>query len=354
MNDATKILFEDRFGIEKSKLFNNKSDLAYTLLTAEGSQYRLTDSEIQDSNLYTKETNRIQSYISQIFSGTGTRKITKEFKDSLLMILTLKLQNVTNVNAKEIHNRVIKSLEEINLKQFGDSSNLHQRFTKDFYDSNFAAIFSSRPLELEANPNESIIQIRNLIVEGICSYFTKAMPQKKYRYNFPTFQIGILFWRRISYLLIKKLNSDLNAKFLFQDYMTEIYSVNSNLKSEFNNQLNREKIQLKEPQTEDEKLRISIYHFLSYLNENAFFQVFESKEPVFIIPHIVLNPNESTNLRGYLFLEKGNNTTELYKFAQVDLNIWREKVWDTIKANKNTKQIPFIVSIEDNIFLNFL
>ncbi|MCC6370362.1 MAG: hypothetical protein IT236_05085 [Bacteroidia bacterium] len=357
MNIASKILFEDRYGSEKSKLFSSKADLAYSLLTSENSQYRLTDTEITDSNIYTRQMNRIQSYISQIFSGTGTRKITNEFKDSMRGLIESKLLNIPEVNSEEIYNKVIKSLEDINLKQLGDLNNSYIKvsrdFIADFTNSNFVAIFSSRPLELEANPSEPILQIRNLIVEGICSYFTSAIPSKKYRYNFPTHQIGILFWRRISYLLIKKLNSDSNAKSSFNIFMADLYSQSENLKSDFENQLKHELIQIKDSETEVERMRTSINHFLFYLNENALFQVFESKEPVFITPHIVMNPNESNNLKGYLFLEKSNNSLELYKLAQFDLNTWKEKVWDTIKANKNTRLIPFVKSIEDNIFLNF-
>lgn len=353
MNEAIKLLFEEKYGDKQLKLFANRLDLANCLLKDNESAYYLNPEEQADVDNYNKHLNRLQSYISQIFSGSGTRKITHEFTSSLEVLITKKLSASINIDSKQIFDSVVKSLESINSKQSQDP--FLGEFISDFKNSNYSVVFTSRPLELEANPNEIILAIRNTIVDSISNYFlgTNSIKQKL-RYNFPNHHLCILFWRRVSYLVIKKLEELKDGFEQLESYMNKAYIDNPNFKENFKINLTKHNIKLEVDENKSISKKLLVHHFFAYINEKAIFQVFESREPNFMIPYIILNPNESNNIKGYIFLDNSNNSIELYKHGNRDLTVWKEKVWDTIKVNRNTKEISYIESIEDNVVLNFV
>src|ERR1700749_152633 len=269
MNEATRILFEEKFGKDYVRLFNNRLDLANNLLKDKDSHYYLNDNDSQDIEIYTKHLNRLQSYISQIFSGAGTRKITAEFKTSLKSLMVKKLEGIDDVDSHVLYDRVVKSLEEINVKNPDDyptSSNrngsLLDDFFSDFKMASYAVVFTSRPLELEAKPNETILKIRNTIVEGIFNYLIESSsPKQKFRYNFPNYQLCILFWRRMSYLIIKKLQDMGDRYNLIDNFMKKIYEENPDFINNFNNKIKSFEIKLATPKNENDSLRLLVYHF---------------------------------------------------------------------------------------------
>lgn len=350
MNEAINLLFEQRYGENHIKLFESRLDLVVMLLTDKDSPYKLSDEERNNGDLYSKHRNRLQSYVSQILSGSGTRKLTPEFITTLKNLIGKKLNGVKGVDPKELSDKIMNSLVENSVKLPDEL----EEYFGDFKLSSYAAIFTSRPLELEANPNEIILKIRNATVDGICNYFLEnSTPKQKYKYNLPSSQLGILLWRRLSYLLIKKLKSDSNCLFSLKSYINHLRSENTTWEIDYNNKLHSRGI-VKSVDTVDSQLKELVDEFLTYMNESAFFEVFETREPVFVIPHIILDPNESTKIKGYIFLDSKTANIELYRYNYRDLIVWKDNVWDVVKANKKTKSIPYIDSIEDGVVLNFV
>ena len=351
MSEAIRILFEQRFGNERVRLFESRLDLVIHLLNDEDSPYRLPEEKKVDVDSYSRHRNKLQSYISQILSGTGTRKITPEFNQTLKKLIVKKLKGINGVDPIALSDNIMKSLSEGNTKQPEEL----EEYLHDFKTSNYAVIFTSRPLELEANPNDIILKIRNATVDGICNHFLENfLVKQKYKYNFPNSHLGILFWRRLAYLLITKLKSNEESLNKIREYINNARVKNSNWEEQYQEKLKALGIKLIEENGSERSLKNLVDRFLTLLNESASFQVFETKEPVFVIPHIVLDPNESNNLKGYIFLDHKTGNIELYKYSYRDLIVWKEKVWDTIKANKNTKSIHYITSIEDTVTLNFI
>lgn len=357
MNEASRLLFEDKFGNEYARLFNSRLELATSLLKEPESFYYLKDEN--DNESYNKHLNRLQSYISQIFTGSGTRKITNDFKSSLKLVINKRFADLdTDVDSNSIYENVIKDLEFINSKSAGESSansinTSLEDFVSDFKNSNYAVVFSSRPLELEANPNETMLTIRNNVVESICNNFLSSSNQKL-RYNFPNRHLCILFWRRVSYLVIKRLENTSNGFTLLKAFMDQVYDKNPKFIENFDNNLKKHFIELSNSDINNSSDKLLVHHFFAYLNDRAIFQVFESAEPNFMIPYIIFNPNESNNIKGYIFLDNSTNSLELYKHGNRDLTVWKEKVWDTIKVNRKTTAISYVESIEDNVVFNFI
>ncbi len=352
MNEAINLLFEQRFGDNHAKLFESRLDLVVMLLTDNDSPYKLSEDEKNNGDVYSKHRNRLQSYVSQVLSGSRTRKLTPEFISTLKILINKKLSGVQGVDAKLLSERIMNSLLESVVKLPEEL----EEYLSDFKTSSYAAIFTSRPLELEANPNDIILKIRNATVDGICNYFLENSPLKqKYKYNLPSYQLGILLWRRLSYLLIKKLQNDPNNLFHLKNYMDIVRSTNSNWENEYKRKVSLKTLShLANETPPDSNLKKIVDEFLAFVNENATLEVFETKEPVFIMPHIIFDPNESTKIKGYIFLDSKTSNVELYKYNYRDLIVWKDSVWDTIKANKKTKSIPYIDSIEDSVVLNFV
>ncbi|MBK7666258.1 MAG: hypothetical protein IPJ32_02315 [Sphingobacteriaceae bacterium] len=352
MNEAINLLFEQRFGANHIKLFESRLDLVVALLTDKDSSFKLTDEERNSGDVYSKHRNRLQSYISQILSGAGTRKVTPEFTTALAMLINKKLEGIEGVDPKELSDKIMSSLLQSPVKLPEEL----EEYLNDFKEASYAAVFTSRPLELEANPNEIILRIRNATVDGICNYFLEnSLLKQKFKYNLPTVQLGILFWRRLAYLLIKRLKADPNNLFDLKNYIEDVRLNNPIWQNEYLHKLKVIGINVDNSNdTGDSKLKKLVDEFLTYLNEKAILEVFETKEPVFVIPHIIFNPNESTKIKGYLFLDNKTEIIEVYKYRYRDLIGWKDNVWDTVKANKKTKSIPYIESIEDTVVLNFV
>lgn len=89
--------------------------------------------------------------------------------------------------------------------------------------------------------------------------------------------VGILLWRRLSYLLIKKLKSDPSSLFSLKTYIDDIRSKNASWEADYQRKLHAKAI-INNEDTTDSKLKELVNEFITYLNENAFLEVFETKE----------------------------------------------------------------------------
>lgn len=345
MAEAIQILFEQKFGKEQVTLFKNRLDLVIQLLHDDDSKYKLTDKDMTDATTYSKYRNRMQSYVSQVLGGTGTRTITSEFRETLKTLIAKKLEGIDDVDVNVLSETIMKSLEERNVKL---SEELIE-FLDDFKTARYTAVFTSHPIVLEANPNEVVLKIREAFIEGVCSHFLDKEIKQKFRYNLPSYNLCLLFWRRVCNLLIKKLNTDLDYRLKLTTYLSDFYAQNPDLQDDFQIKIRSKKIPYSEAVTDEKKIKLLVDSYLHVINVKDIFQVFESLEPVFVIPHVVFNPNESSNKSGYIFLDLRNNSLGLYKYSDRDLTIWKDKVWNTLKANKKTNSVSYVESVEDKV-----
>lgn len=333
MAKSTELLFRKRYGSNNIILFNSRLDLVEHLLNNNLSSYKLTPEEKADNNAIGKKSNRLQSYISHLLAGTGKRKITDEFIQSISAIIKDKLKEEIDDYDKIIRD-VINSIEEINKERPKSKLNiddsLFQELLTDFQQANYIAIFTSRPIELEANPNEYLLKIRTTTVNAIFNYILAPTHPAKYRYNFPNKTICILFWRKLSYLLIKKIQTE-KLELTFKDALDKI------------------NIPYKESNDPIIDLKQKVNAFLTYCNNKQWIQVIELFEPVFIIPHVVFNPNELNNSKGFLLLGYKEDGIQLHKWLNHDIQTWQNTVWNVLKERRNNNPIKYIDSMEGNL-----
>ncbi len=334
MQTPAELLFDNQVDI-KGSLFKNRLELSTLLIKTHGSKY-FEDSE--DPSTFIKSINKLQSYVSHLISGTGIRKITSDYKDSLSLLIKNRIDNYEE--AEIIIEKVFESIEYFNsIKNSINHKNVNNKVIQTFKDllksqrgAGYVAIFTSRPIELEADPDKYSLQIRQTTIESILDYTNKNVIVK-YRFNFPTENIAILFWRKLSYLLVKELHIENPEKLKFFDKFLE----------------EKEIEEIKTKDNEELKLKYKVNRFLEIVNDKTWIQVFCLNEPVFVIPHIIINPNEINNSEGYILITSDSENLMIHKYQPYDLSNWREKVWDLIKLNRKSVQIKFSQSLESNI-----
>lgn len=109
--NAYGILFEMDWG-GNGPLFQNQQELVLELLANPKSDYHITRATATDDEL-NKATSRLKTYISQLFTGTTKRNVTKQFRQSLLILLQEKLP--ANYNPQVILIQIINSLVARNI-----------------------------------------------------------------------------------------------------------------------------------------------------------------------------------------------------------------------------------------------
>ena len=184
--------------------------------------------------------------------------------------------------------------------------------------------------------------IRNNVIDTVLSYGNDITNQlasvTKYKYNFPERRTGILFWRKLALLLVKKIIHDaLEDQFDIKLKKLNIaYPVTSNKTL---NQLNK------------------VNAYLNYCNDKNWIQVNEVVEPIFVTPHVVFNPNEINKAKAYILLGYEDDAIQLHKLSQFDTQVWRQYVWNVLKEKRSAINIKYADSIEvsnENVDLNNL
>lgn len=331
MDKPVYLLFEKRYGRDNIKLFLNRLDLVNHLLYYNLSKYKLPLG-LKDE-MYPRESNRLQTYVSHLLSGTGKRKITNDFIESLGAIIDTKL-GPDIIDKASITKEIINSIEAINNSATKQSTEeLFDEYIYDQTHSKYIAVFTSNPIELEANPNDYLKKIRGNTINALVSYAFNSSavtaPVLKYRYNLPDKTTCILLWRKIALLVVK-------------------YLITNSKENEFS--LAIEKLQLSYNNSDSEviQLKYKVDAFLEYCNNSKLIEIYHLEEPVFVIPHTVFNPNEIHNGRGYLMLDYVDNTINLHKWSIGDFQTWRQYVWNVLKERNTGKSIKYVESSEQN------
>jgi len=336
MQTPATLLFDNQID-SKGSLFKNRLELSTLLLKTNGSKYY---EDSLEPSVFNGKINSLQSYLSHVIAGTGIRKITPEFKQSLSYLIKERVKKIES--AEQIILNLFESIDYYNsIKNSITHKNVHNKVIQIFQEmlhaqknANYVAIFTNRPIELEADPDKYSLQIRQVTIDSILNYVTEK-GIIKYRFNFPSQNIAILFWRKLSYLLVKELHIENSDK---------IASIDSFLK---NREIDTSKI--KKTPNEELNLKYKINEFLKIVNDEAWIQVIYLPEPVFVIPHIIFDPNEIKKSEGFIYMTSDSENFQIHKYQHFELLNWRERVWDLIKLNRKSVPIKFSDALEDNI-----
>lgn len=329
MNSPSHLLFEKEYGQAKTRLFLNRQDLLSKLLTDEGSKYYTGPANPIE---FAKESNRLQTYLSHLLSGTGKRKIVSALEDSLLHLISQKLEH-EDVNYRAITDEITASISALNNVEEQKEDDTFREFLNTQNESSYIAVFTSQPLELEANPNQQLKQIRTSLINAILNHRSNTTftdrPINKYRYNFPDKITCILFWRKLSLLVMKRI-------------------LNQSMELEFKECIDKLQITYQEHENYKIALKYQVDAYLSYCNSKTWIQVFQMDEPVFVLPYIVFNPNEISKAKGYI-IRYIDSSIELQKWTITEYQMWHRYVWNVLKQRSQSNPIKYADSIEKNI-----
>lgn len=329
MNKVQDLLFEQVYGTERIQLFLNRQDLLNKLLTNELSAYRVRDAN--NSVEYARSSNRLQTYLSHILTGSGKRKITDDFTQSLTAIVAERLKG-TDINAEFLVDNIIAEIESLNTTASHRENALFDEFVNDQKTSKYIAVFTTAPIELEANPNVYLDKIRSVVIDTILNYdigaSSPSMPITKYKYNFPERITGILFWRKLSLLIVRKV-------------------LRESLEDKLDGILRKLNLVYRESNNKTIEIYEKVNQYLTYCNNQNWIQVNLVQEPIFVMPHVVFNPNETNNIKAYLLLGYKDETIQLHKLSTFDSQIWRQYVWNVLKEKRTSVNIKYIDSIEN-------
>lgn len=166
---------------------------------------------------------------------------------------------------------------------------------------------------------------------------------KFYRFNFPAETYCRIFWLGLEKIITRSL-----ASMDYEEKMQLIYhksfAITTDTISAYERYWERKKHQ---PDTDEivqegSELRKRIaQEILERLNRNKIIMVFAVEAPIFTIPFIAINPNESS-AKVYALLDIEDRLSLPYKFTPDNTMLWRLFVWDKLKVSNAGKNIPYI------------
>jgi hypothetical protein len=290
------------------------------LIAEPSSKYYIDPSQIE---LYNRAQNRLKTYVSQLLSTTVTRNVTEDFKSSLTTVIAARL----NINGSSpivdeiINDLIVKNTPAIRNEP---KSSINEEFYSDFFASNYTAIITARPLEIEADSNAGKISIRKALFQDFLQSLSDPERDfKKYRFNFPLETYANLFWKGLRKMLVKYLIENSNDTNVYQKLHSK-FTIDT---STFNQIIADREYKINH-------LEEIVDEVLKYLNSNKDILVFISDAPIFSIPLVIINPSEARNSRLYALLDSGNDEISVYKYSTEDVLIWRMFVWDKLKAKQ--------------------
>lgn len=320
MKGAFSLLFESAFG-NRLPLFGSQHGLAKELVSDEGGNYFVD--EKTEPEKYGKEISKLQTYISLLINEHGNRRLKKEFIDAVISVVQKRNKGsfiITDESISEIRKRFEEYLPSPSTNYFDKIGIEYIRLRKT---ASYIANFSSRPIELEANPEGAQLVLRNLVIDSLIGIFEKKNKQK-HRYNFPTYNTGVLFWRKMLFLLTKRILNNLDLLDLLREYL-----IQKNV--DINEILEIEEI--------EKRVKMYVYTFLKLVDELMIFNVIHSRDPLFLIPYVALNPNEYHNSSIFVLLQSTHENIKFHRLDEGDVVVWRERVWDVVKANIEKNQL---------------
>jgi len=330
MDKAEDILFEDIY--DKMPLFRGQLELVHQLINHPESHYYV---ENKESIEYKKQTNRLKTYISQLLSGEVYRKITPVFKRSLELVLKERLEG-TNYNYVHVKKKIIASLEKKNIGQsyYKTFSSLNYIIKKELYNdvinANHILVIAARPFDMNTDSKDSMLRI--LFLDLLNSFTFPDRKLKYYRFNFPLKDICELFW----YSLRRTLETSLTYLIRSKDIIKSFY-----LKSFISEKTYNEIIDSKD--SPPELLNKVACEIMLFLNKNHYILIFHNDYPIYTVPLIITNPNESKNCNGYIILESEAGE-KIDKLSFHDIITWKYFVYDKMKTKGLGLPIDFIPS----------
>jgi len=332
MATAEDLLFSPSFS--GKILFKNQLDLVNNLLHTPGSAYYIpADLSKEDES---RAQGRLKTYVSQLLSDTIFRNVTEDFKMSLELVLRAKL--APDIKEDILHG-ILDDLQRKNNALSRKDDSAHQIGSKislkeDIKDADYVAVVTARPIDMNLPVKESEFNVRNWFYDDLVkTLFGSINSMKSYRFNFPTDTYCDLFWQGLEKLMVKYL-------FILADqtdYIRFLYSENFTITTETYHEY-ESFVESKNtlPKDEEKARRLWIMQriaseVIERLNRNKFIAVFHNSSPIFTIPVIAINPNES-NCKVYGILDAEDGKNLVYKFSQESTVLWRIFFWDKVKA----------------------
>jgi hypothetical protein len=326
--NALELLFEYNFG--NGPLFKNQIDLVNELINDHQSSY-YTDSN--DEVEYAKAMNRRKAYISQLLSESARRFVTPSFHESLRVLIKKRLL-ATSHDADEITELIVADLKERNKKEplsnfFPGSrrGSTASELIKDIIAAKYIAVFTVREISFEYEIFEKRISFVNLLIENLVDTIKRKQQLKYYRFNFPLEQTCHLFWRGLRKEITKHLKSN---KDILPDLLIHI-------KTLFNHEIEFKSDPNKDGEFEDQ---VTV-QFLDYLSRAGTINVFHLKAPIYIVPFVAINPNETNRASSYIFLQSLQEYDNIHKLTKEEQVHMKFFVWDNMKKNKAGLPIKF-------------
>jgi hypothetical protein len=310
MQGAIKLLFATNFN--GKPLFSSQLDLVTALLSTPDSKYSVSESHPE---LYAKAQNRLKAYVSQILSLTASRNVTEEFVTSLTAAVSSRL-NQNPIEANKVVTEVINAVREKNtaISKAEIKTTPLEQFIGDIESARYISVITSRPLEIEVEPDSTTPSLRVIIFSDLLSQLADPTKElKTYRFNFPTESFGDLFWRGFRRILLREFR---------RGDITELF------------QMLRKKLGLDIPVSQelnDDFLKQLVHITLLALNQSKHVLVFTTQAPVYGLPIIAIDPSDISKSKVYSILDSEKMT--LLKFPDNETLLWRLFVWDQLKSN---------------------
>lgn len=349
MKSASEILLGPSF--DDKPLFKSQLDLVTSLLNHPKSFYFLSPDRPKDDQA--RAQGRLKTYISQLFSTNVIRTVTEDFKNSLLLVLTDRLPKN---EAEKICTDVIAALQQKNAalapkEETISPASVKTNLQEDITNANYIVVITARPIDMDATMHESGFSIRRSFFEELIKNILSQTkePPKYYRFNFPSETYGELFWSGLDKLLMKFLGSMPESK-VFCEFLYEKFSITTETLSKYERYLNEKPDTPNDSSIRQKKeiVQAIAREITVRLNRNKIIMVFYNTHPIFSVPLIAINPNESTaKVYGLLDLDEQPNV--VYKFSAENVLLWRIFYWDKIKASDNGQSVyhPALKTVDE-------
>lgn len=324
MKEIFSLLLDNAFGNSRP-LFLSQHALAKEIVANNNSKYYIDQAEQPED--YKRAVSKLQTYISLLINDQGGRKLRQEFIDAVVEVVKCRRDDnylISDDDILKIRKAFETHLDRYVQPQFDKLGLEYLRLRRT---AAYIANFISRPIELEAHPEGPLLIIRDLVIDSLVDVFSQIRVQK-HRYNLPKYNTCIIFWRRILFLLTRRIQKDSS---LWDKLMIYLFINNLDLTS------------IKEETNNELRIKRAVFSFLKLVDEKMIFNVIHANDPLFLVPYTAFNPNEYHNTNIFLLLNITYNNIKFHKLDDIDTSVWRERVWDVAKSNtdKNTR-VSFI------------
>lgn len=302
-------------------LFKNQLDLITQLLDNNQSPYYINDS---DKTHYNRELSRLKTYLSQLLSTKSqvSRSITDDFKKGLKVVLSEKMDVDT---ADEIVMQVVDYIKEKKtaLINADIKSSIYDELKSNFSAGNYVVVITSRPIDIYSNINYPKFSLREILLEDFLTSLTDSEKDfKNYRFNFPLETLAYTFWMGLRRLLATYLHKNINKN---KEELFERLYQKFTLKPSTITEIEGNKNFIKE------HIEDIVNEIILSLNKKKHIVVFVCTAPIYSVPIIAINPDETRNSKLYCLLEDEKQQVDIYSYQPEDITLWRIFVWDKLR-----------------------